>query len=166
MLKCAWQFLNWQSRITESLTGTETEKEQSFTCMGQQGETKPGVVFNFGLKVDIEMGSGLVWHLVSITFRSCILITILHLPWWRGGCVAQVLSVWRHLKLLNVLQDPYSSHNLSIISSSWLSILWLYYVGLFCTQEIYCMSLSCCSSWSFFHFVFVKKGFSLSELKV
>ncbi len=49
--------------------------------MGQQGETKPGVVFNFGLKVDIEMGSGLVCGLhLEITFRSCILITILHLP--------------------------------------------------------------------------------------
>ncbi len=39
----------------------------------------------------------------------CVFCPLFRSPWWRGGCVAQILLSGQHQKLLNVLLDPSSS---------------------------------------------------------
>ncbi len=65
-------------------------------------------------------------------------------PWWRGGRVAQVLPIWRHLKLLYILLDPHSSnmfynlHVSVILSSEFVHIV------TFCWSVLYTHLLHIC----------------------
>ncbi len=88
----------------------------------------------------------------------CVVCPVSRSPWRRGGHVTQVLPIRQHPKLLNVHLDPHSSlmfYNLYICKFVIIFYTVDVFVGLFCTHDIYRMSV-CFSSWGFFHFIPVK----------